>query len=243
MSRLLEEEFDALVLNASHLPAKLPGGLTIGAITNRLTPYDVLVSSVDCILDELPEGATLIANDVRREAQLLFYRPDLKMVRSRGSLDSVIQKVKNAQVDAAVLAAGDVERLQKQDHVAEFLTCSICVPAAGQGSLTVLVRSDEEEAKKSIRTINHPASYSEITAEWAFLDHLGVGDASPVGVLGSIEGSKLELEGMVVLPDGRERIREVVRGSVGHEADLGQKLADEILDAGGRALLQELNLL
>lgn len=242
MTRLLGGKFEALVLNASQLPARLPDGLTIGAITNRLTPYDVLISTADCILDELPENAAVIANDIRREAQLLYYRSDLKMVRAKGSIDSIIQKVQNAKVEAAILAAGDVERLQKQDHVADFLNCSICIPAAGQGSLAVLVRSDDEHAKKSMRSINDAASYAEITAEWAFLDYLGVYEDAPVGVLGSIEGNKLELEGMVALPDGRERIREVVRGNVGREAELGEKLAGEILEAGGKALLQELNL-
>jgi hydroxymethylbilane synthase len=243
MSQLLGDKFDALVLNAAYLPARLPEGLTIGAITSRLTPYDVLISSADCILDELPENASLIANDVRREAQLLYYRPDLRMVRSKGSLDSIIQKVKSEKVDAAVLAAGDVERLHKQDYVADFLNCSICIPAAGQGALAVLVRSRDDHVKRSMCDINDAASYSEITAEWAFLDFVGARDGAPVGVLGSLEGNVLELEGMVALPDGRERIREVVKGSVGREAELGQLLATEILEAGGRALLQELNLL
>jgi hydroxymethylbilane synthase len=243
MNQLLGDKFDALVLNAAYLPARLPEGLTIGAITNRLTPYDVLISSIDCILDELPENASLIANDVRREAQLLYYRPDLRMVRSKGSVDSIIQKVKSEKVDAAVLAAGDVERLHKQDYVADFLNCSICIPAAGQGALAVLVRSGDEHVKKSMWGINDPASYSEITAEWAFLDFMGAQEGAPVGVLGSLEGNVLELEGMVALPDGRERIREVVKGSVGREAELGRLLATEILEAGGRALLQELNLL
>ena len=242
MTRLLCGKFEALVLNASHVPARLPNGLTIGAITSRLTPFDVLISTAECIFDELPENASVVANDVRREAQLLYYRSDLKIVRAKGSIDSIIQKVQNAKVDAAILAAGDVERLQKQDHVADVLNCSICIPAAGQGSLVVLVRSDDEHAKKSIRSINDAASYAEITAEWAFLDYLGVHEDAPVGVLGSIEGKQLELEGMVALPDGRERIREVVRGNVGHEAELGEKLATEILDAGGKAMLQELNL-
>jgi hydroxymethylbilane synthase len=243
MNQLLGGKFDALVLNAAHLPTKLPDGLAIGAITNRLTPYDVLISTNDCILDELPESATVIANDVRREAQLLYYRSDLKMVRAKGSIDSLIQKVKNGKVDAAVLAAGDVERLQKQDYVADFLNCSICIPAAGQGSLAVQVRSDDEQAKKSIRAISDRASFAEITAEWAFLDFLGIHVDAPVGVLGSIEGNKLELEGMVALPDGRERIREIVKGSVGHEVELGERLAMEILEAGGKTMLQELNLL
>lgn len=242
MNELLGTRFDALVLNATQLPARLPSGLTIGAITKRLTPYDVLIS-VDCLLDELKEGATVIANNVRIESQLLFYRPDLRLIRTRGSVDSIIQKVQGESADAAVLAAGDVERLNRQDYVMEFLTCSICVPAAGQGSLAVLVRSDEEMAKKSIRAINDAAAYSEIIAERAFLDFLGVNEDAPVGVLGSIEGTALELEGMIALPDGRERIREVVKGTVGREAELGETLAQEILEAGGHALLQELDLL
>lgn len=238
MKGLIDGEFDAVVVNGAYLPSKLPAGLTIGAITDRLTPYEVLISN-DCLLDELPEHASIAASDIRREAQLLYYRSDLKITRIKGSVDSVIQKVKNGKLDAAVLAASDVERLKKQDYVVEFLTCSICIPAAGQGSLAVLVRSDEEQVKKAVRGINHPASYSEIIAEWAFLDHLGGPEGAPVGALGSIEGKILELEGMIASPDGTERIHSVVKGSVGHEVELGQKLAQEVLDAGGRDLLQE----
>jgi hydroxymethylbilane synthase len=242
MKRLLEQEFDAVVVNAAYLPSRLPTGLTIGAITDRLTPYDVLISTGDCLLDELPENASVVANDIRREAQLLYYRPDLKTVRSKGSVDSIIQRVKNGKIDGAVLAASDVERLRKQDYVVEFLTCSICIPAAGQGSLAVLVRSDEDQVKKIIRGINHPASYGEIIAEWAFLDSLGAGENTPVGVLGSIEGKVLELEGMIASTDGRERIHSVVKGNIGHEVELGQRLAQEVLDAGGRDVLQEIGL-
>jgi hydroxymethylbilane synthase len=242
MKRLLEQEFDAVVVNAAYLPSRLPTGLTIGAITDRLTPYDVLISTGDCLLDELPENASVVANDIRREAQLLYYRPDLKTVRSKGSVDSIIQRVKNGKIDGAVLAASDVERLRKQDYVVEFLTCSICIPAAGQGSLAVLVRSDEDQVKKIIRGINHPASYGEIIAEWAFLDSLGAAENTPVGVLGSIEGKVLELEGMIASTDGRERIHSVVKGNIGHEVELGQRLAQEVLDAGGRDVLQEIGL-
>jgi len=242
MKGLLEGEVDALVVNAAYLPSRLSAGLTIGAITDRLTPYDVLISMNECLLDELPEHASLAAADIRREAQLLYYRSDLKIAKMKGSVDSVIQKVKGGKLDAAVLAASDVERLKKQDYVSEFLTCSICIPAAGQGSLAVLVRSDEEQVKKAIRGINHPASYSEIIAEWAFLDHIGAPEGAPVGALGSIEGKVLELEGMIASPDGTERIHSVVKGSVGHEIELGQKLAQEVLEAGGRDLLQEADL-
>jgi hydroxymethylbilane synthase len=242
MNLLLEDYCDALVLNASSLPVKMHEGLCIAALSNRLTPYDVLISDNECILDELPLNAKIAANEIRREAQMLYYRPDLKLVRTKGGVDALIQKVKSAKMDAVILAAADVERLSKQDCVVEFLTSSVCIPAAGQGSLAVLTRSGNEQAKKLIAVADDPASRKEIVAEWSFLEHLGLSELDPVGVLGSIEGDRLELEGVVALPDGREKICSVVRGSPGKEVELGQLLAKDILEAGGAEILQELNL-
>jgi hydroxymethylbilane synthase len=242
MNKLLEEYCDALVLNASSLPVKMHEGISIAAITNRLTPYDVLISDDECILDELPLNAKIAANEIRREAQMLYYRPDLKMVRTKGGVDALIQKVRSAKIDAVILAAADVERLHKQDCVVEFLTNSVCIPAAGQGSLAVLARRDDEQVKKLAAMANDPASYAEIKAEWAFLEHIGLCETDPVGVLGSIEGDRLELEGVIALPDGREKICSVVRGSTGKEVELGQLLANDIMESGGTELLRELNL-
>jgi hypothetical protein len=117
MSRLLDDECDVLVLDATCLPTRMPVGLTIGALTRRITPYDALISSDDCILDELREGAGLVTSTLRREAQLRYYRPDLKIARTQGSLDAVLQKVKSGKADCAVVAAADVERLNKQECV------------------------------------------------------------------------------------------------------------------------------
>lgn len=242
MTGLLEGEYDALVLNASSLPARIPPGLTIGAITSRLTPYDALISSEEQILDELPENSVVVANESRREAQMLYYRSDLKIVHTRGSLDSLVQKVKSGKIDAAIIAAADMERLGKQDYVVEILTNSVCIPAAGQGSLAVLVKSDEEQFREGVQSINDAGTYSELRAEWAFLDHLSLNGKDPVGVLAKIEGKALELEGVLAYPDGHEKIHFEVKGALGHEEDLGRTLADEILGAGGREILQELHL-
>jgi hydroxymethylbilane synthase len=242
MNKLLEGFCDALVLNASSLPVKMHEGLSIAAITYRLTPYDVLISDDERILDELPLNAKIAANEIRREAQMLYYRPDLKMVRTKGGVDALIQKVKSAKIDAVILAAADVERLHKQDCVVEFLTNSVCIPAAGQGSLAILTHSENDQVKKLIAAANDQASHMEIKAEWSFLEHIGLNELDPVGVLGSIEGDRLELEGVIALPDGREKICSVVRGSPGKEVELGQLLANDILEAGGAEILQELNL-
>ena len=243
LNGLLQGECDALVLDASRLSCRLPSGITIGALTRRYTPYEALISSEEVILDELAEHSVVVANEQRREAQMLYYRPDLKIARSRGSLDSLIQKVKNGKIDAAVIAAADMERLQKQDFVVELLTTAVCIPAAGQGALAVLVRSSEKQFRECIQEINNPTTYRELRAEWAFLDYLGLDGRAPAGVLAATSGKVLEIEGVLAYPDGREKIHFVVKGSPGQDEDLGQTLAAEILEAGGREILQELHLM
>ena len=242
MSLLLDGECDVLVLDAAALPTRMPAGLTIGALSRRITPYDALISNDDCILDELRENATLVTNSMRREAQLRYYRPDLKIVRMQGSIDAVLQKVKSAKVDCAVVAAADVERLSKQEFVAELLTNSVCVPAAGQGALAVLIRSSEEQFKDTVQSINDPATHGMLRAEWSFLEHLEVDPNAPVAVLASIEGKALELEGMVAYPDGSEKIQCMVKGTIGNEEDLGRTLAVELLESGGREVIDEFRL-
>jgi hydroxymethylbilane synthase len=242
MSRLLDGECDVLVLDAAAIPTPMPSGLTIGALTRRITPYDALISNDDCILDELRENAVLAVSSMRREAQLRYYRPDLKIVRMQGSIDSVLQKVKSSKVDCAVVAAADVERMSKQEFVAELLTNSVCVPAAGQGALAVLIRSSEEQFRDTVQSINDPATHGMLRAEWAFLEHLDVDVTAPVAVLASIEGKAVELEGMVAYADGSEKIQCIVKGTIGTEEDLGRTLAQELLEAGGREVIDEFRL-
>jgi hydroxymethylbilane synthase len=242
MNGLVESRYDALVLDAAVMPLALPSGITIGAITTRLTPCEALISGKEIILDELAENAVLAANGLRREAQMQYYRPDLKIVHAKGSVDSLIQKVYSSRLDAAVVAAADMERLGKQEIVVELLTNAVCVPAAGQGALAVLVRAGEEEFTECVRHVNDAAAYREFVAERAFLEKLGVDGTQPVGVLASTQANLLEVEGVLASPDGREKIHFMVKGTPGQEHELGETLADEILKAGGQEILQELHL-
>lgn len=242
MHQLLGCECDVLVLDASALPTRMPGGLTIGALTQRITSCDALISNDGCILDELRENAVLAAGTLSREAQLRYYRPDLRIVRAQGSVDSILQKVRASRIDCAVIAAADLERLNKQEFVAELLTNQVCIPPAGQGALAVLIRSGDEQFRDAVQAINDPATHTTLRAEWSFLEHLGVEVGAPVAVLATIEGKTLELEGMLAYPDGSEKIQVMVKGFVGDEEDLGRTLANEILDAGGREVIEEFRL-
>lgn len=242
MQQLLGGECDVLVLDACALPTHMPSGLTIGALTTRITPYDALISNDGCILDELRENAALATASMSREAQLRYYRPDLRIARAQGSVDSILQKVQSSRVDCAVIAAADLERLNKQEFVAELLTNSVCIPPAGQGALALLIRSSEDQFRDVVQAINDPSTHSVLRAEWAFLEHLGVEPNAPVAVLATIEGKALELEGMVAYADGSEKIQCMVKGSLGNEEDLGRTLASEILGAGGREVIEEFRL-
>ena len=165
------------------------------------------------------------------------YRPDLHVVDARGSVDAVEQRVRSGQVDAAVVAAADMERLQRHEAVVELLTASVCMPAAGQGALAVVVRSESPAVRDRIHAINHATTYAALRAEWAFLEHLGVDDPSRVGVLCTVEKKTMELEGVIAVPDLDEKIHVMVRGALGREEELGRALAREVLEAGGRDLL------
>jgi hydroxymethylbilane synthase len=195
LSRLVNGECDALVLDAVSLPARLPSGLTIGALTRRINPVDAVIANDGFIIDELEENALLATSSLRREAQLRYYRPDLKIVRTQGSVDSMLQKVKGGTIDCAVLAAADVERLNKQEFVSELLTNQVCVPAAGQGALAVIIRSTEDQFRDIVQTINDPATHAMLRAEWSFLEHVGVDSSAPVAVLASIEGKSHRARG------------------------------------------------
>lgn len=243
LNGLLENAYDALVVDAAILPPRIPQDLKVCAITRRMTPCDALICGDEMILDELAENAVLAANGARREAQMLYYRPDLKIVHAKGSLDSLIQQVKSAKIDAAIVAASDMERLGKQEYVVELLTNAVCVPAAGQGALAVMAQTEAGQLRSYFREINDVITFNEVNAEWAFLDYLGLNGAHPVGALASTEGKVLELEGVLAYPDGREKIHFMVKGSPGQENELGRTLAEEILEAGGRDILQELHLL
>ena len=136
-----------------------------------------------------------------------------------------------------------MERLGKQDCLTELLTNSVCIPAAGQGALAILIRSAEDQFRYAVQSINCHTTFNVLRSEWAFLEHLGVEDTRYVGVLGSVENKALELEGALAVPDVGERIHFIVKGTLGQEEELGKTLAEEILEAGGRDILQQLNLL
>jgi hydroxymethylbilane synthase len=198
---------DIAVHSLKDLPTELPRGLTIGAIPPRATPADVLVSRHGYTLETLPEGATVGTSSQRRKAQILYRRPDLRIIDTRGNINTRIRKAldANGAYDAVVLAQAGLERLEYSDDISQVIPFEQVMPAPGQGALGVQCR-DETVWLDLLADLNHRETLLAVVAERAFLKGLGGGCAMPIAAYAHIEHEKLHLDGRVCAPDGRTQI-------------------------------------
>ena len=237
---LLEGEIDIAVHCMKDLPTCMPEGLTLAAVTKRLTPFDVLISRDSKILDDLPSGAKIGTGSPRRAAQLLNYRPDLVIADIRGNLDTRIRKLRSGEYDAIVVAAAGVERLGLQNTVSEIFTTELCLPAPGQGALGIQIRSGDKDAARAAKRLDDVESHRQIRAERAFLKRIGAGCHVPAGALCTREGDTVTLDGMIASPDGHDMFRDFEEGSPGEEIKLGTRLAEKLIESGAGSILESL---
>jgi len=237
---LIAGQVDLAVHSVKDIPAEIPPGLVLSAVTQREDPRDALVTRQKGTLAVLPLGAKVGTSSLRRRAQLLRVRGDLQVVPLRGNVDTRMRKLERGELDAIVLAAAALRRLGFQEEVAEFLSVEDFVPAVGQGALAVETREGDEAVSRLVQVLDHPESRLCVEAERAFMTSLGGGCQVPAGAYASKEGDELELRGMLAAPDGEVLLKEKVRGALRQGRLLGEYLAQRILDRGGRELLAAL---
>ncbi len=239
---LLAGQVDIAVHSVKDVPAEMSPGLAISAIPQREDPRDVLISRRERALAELPLGAKVGTSSLRRRAQLLFLRKDLTIVPVRGNVDTRMRKLDQGELDAIVLAAAAVHRLGLQARVTEFFSEEDMVPAVGQGALAVQTRTGDGVVAEMVQALDNPDSRLCVEAERAFLRRLGGGCQVPVGAYVVKDGVELELRGMVAAPDGDLIFRERMRGPLSHGVELGQALAERIIERGAGQLLASLGI-
>ncbi len=238
---LLDGEIDCAVHSMKDLPMELPQGLLITAIPFREDPSDVFVSDTYPGLDALPPEARVATGSLRRKVQLLHYRNDLVIKEIRGNVDTRLAKLTSGFAEGLVLAAAALKRLNKASSISQYLNFDLCLPAAGQGALGIEVREKDVTLRKELALLNDPASYRTVTAERSCLRHLGVDCHTPVTAFGEIKANLLTLKGLVASLDGKEMVRETVQGPPEDTERLGELLATQILQGGGRELLNHLS--
>ena len=235
---LLESRVDIAVHSMKDLPTDMPDGLCIAAIPVREEQCDVLVSSF-AALDQLPEGARIGSGSLRRRAQVLRYRPDLQMLELRGNLDTRLRKLDSGEYDAIILACAGLRRLGLGARVTEKLSFDICVPAVGQGALAIQSRTGDERVKSILVPLDNASARAEVTAERTLMAALDGGCQTPIGGAATAEGGTLLLRAMVASTDGKTVIRREALGSVDSPEELGQCVANALMDAGAKEILEE----
>jgi hydroxymethylbilane synthase len=255
---LLAGEADLGVHSAKDLPGEMPDGLQIAAVPPREDPADAWIGPGSSLSDA-PEGARVGTASLRRRAQLLAARPDLRVEELHGNVDTRLRKLAEGKLDAIVLATAGLRRLGREAEIGFTIPVEGMVPAAGQGALALQVRAggevDGNSAVAAAAAIGDARAMRELTAERAAVAVLEASCATPIGVharvlertggLGRDEHSadsgggsgRLRLEAFVGLPDGSEWIRDTVEGDAADPAAAGRELADRLLSAGARDIL------
>ncbi|MCI0397152.1 MAG: hydroxymethylbilane synthase [Chloroflexi bacterium] len=228
-------EIDLAVHSLKDLPVDGATGLTLGAIVGRGDVRDVLVANDGWTLATLPQGAAVGTSSLRRQAQLLAHRPELRIRSMRGNVESRVRKVLDGAYDAAVLAAAGIIRLGLEEYATDWLPLDVFCPAPGQGALAVQCRAGDKEIIRLLAAIDNAEVRRCVSAERAFLHGLGGGCATPVAAYATIEAGRLSLAGLVASPDGRVVIR--VNSSGDDPQALGLELARQARQQGAEELL------
>ncbi len=235
---LLAGEIDLAVHSAKDVPTEVPEGIVLAAITERHDPRDALVSDGSYDVDGLPEGAVVATSSLRRRAQLLYRRPDLRTVEIRGNIDTRVRKMREGDADALVLARAGLDRLGL-DVPHTVMPSQTMLPAVGQGALAVATLGKHPLRETIHEVLDHGSSARAVRAERAMLNTLEGGCRVPVGALGEmVDGDRIWLRGLVASTDGAL----LYRGeAVGEESEeVGERLARDLLAQGAEVVLGEI---
>ena len=222
------------------MPTVLPEGLCLTAVTKRANAGDAFVSNKYASIETLPQGAVMGTSSLRRKAQLLATRPDLKIVDLRGNVDTRLRKLDEGQMDAIILAAAGLTRLGYTDRIREIIPHNFCLPAVGQGALAIECRTDNTEVRAMLNFLNDQPTKQATDAERAFLGLIEGGCQVPIGVHAVTEGDSVSIEAIIASLDGSTVLRDTIRGQAVNAAELGKELGNKMLDQGGRAILAEI---
>lgn len=238
---LLNREVDIAVHSLKDLQTEIPKGLNLAAVSKRHNIEDVIIArKKNVTLENLKEGAIVATGSLRRRAQLLHYRPDLKIVELRGNVPTRIQKYLSSDWDAIILARAGVERLKLSKHISSIIPTDIILPAVGQGALGIEINIENKFADEVLKQFHDEKTYREVTAERAFLKKLEGGCQVPIAALGESKNNGFYFQGLVGSLDGSVVIKGKIKGRSADAEKIGNSLAASLLKAGAKKILDEI---
>lgn len=238
---LLAGTVDFAVHSYKDLPTAPAENLVLAAVPRREDPRDVLVARDSLTIGELPDGARVGTGSPRRTAQLRGLGLGLDVVAIRGNVDTRIATVRAGQLDAVVLARAGLARLGRLEDASEVIDPLTMLPAPAQGALAIECRAGDADLLALLARLNDPTSRTTVCAERALLQALEGGCTAPVGALAEVaegdEGPELYLRGVVAALDGTDAVRLSATGPTSEAAEVGRRLAAELLDLGAADLM------
>jgi hydroxymethylbilane synthase len=236
---MLDCEIDMAVHSMKDMPAVLPEGLTIGCIPFREDHRDAFISKDHVKFEDLPSGSIVGTSSLRRGAQLLAKRPDLEIKWIRGNIDTRLAKLQNEDYDAIILAAAGLARMGwSKDVVTEFLDEDLCLPAVGQGALSIECRENDHELLETLNLFTDSVTEKAVVAERAFLHKMEGGCQVPIAGFASVgQEDMVTLTVLVGAPDGSVLYKERITGT--DPIQVGLEAAQSLTDQGGKMLIDQ----
>lgn len=236
---LLENKADIAVHSIKDVPTTLPDGLDLCAIAHRDNPYDALVSLNYANLDALPTGAIIGTASLRRQSQLLAYRPDITIQTLRGNIHTRLEKLITHPFDAIILAAAGLERMNLHSEIKQIIPSEVMLPSCGQGALGIECRIDDERTRTLIAPIHHELTATCVTLEREINRLLGGNCHVPVAIYCQVQDeTRLLLRAKVLSPDGRRVIEGISSGPIDDTRTLSEICAEQLFTQGAKQLLQ-----
>lgn len=239
---ILDGRADMAVHSIKDMPMTLPENLILGCVLPRADCTDTFLSYRYSTFEDLPANAVVGTSSLRRQAQLLGLRPDLKIVSLRGNIDTRMSKLEGGEYDAIVLANAGLTRLGLKAPFMHFFEPEILMPAVAQGALGIECHEDNYDLLVMLASLEDRNSRVCVESERAFLKRLDGGCQVPIGAHAvlSDDDATLQLNGLVAEPDGTQVLRSVVTGDASRMESTGISLAEKLLDMGADKILEKL---
>lgn len=239
--QLYEGEIHLAVHSMKDMPTQLPDGLEISCLLPREDPRDAFLSNIASGISDLPEGAVVGSASLRRQAQVLQLRPDLKVVNFRGNLDTRIAKLDDGEVAATFLANAGLKRLGKTDRITALIEPEEMLPAVAQGAVGVEIRSADDATRARLDPLHDRTTEHAVVTERAMLAALDGSCRTPIAGLALPDGAgNLWFRAEIVMPDGSDRKSTERHGSVDDAAAIGRDAGEELKSLAGPAFLAEI---
>jgi hydroxymethylbilane synthase len=238
---LLEETIDLAVHSVKDVPTDVPSRMAFPAVCRRDDVRDCLISHNGTPLAQLKRGARVGTSSLRRQAQLRHVRSDLDLRDLRGNVDTRLRKVESGEYDAIVLSKAGLDRLGWSQKITEVLSTEVSLPAVGQGAIAIESRAKDQEAAEILEKLDDAETRTAIIAERALLSTMQGGCQVPLGAWARLERGELVMEAVVCSVDGTQYVRQKASGPPDQAAQLGERMAQLLIEGGARDILDEVN--